>query len=198
MRPRGRNNVWPLRGQIREAGRPQDCLSLSHSSTLFAYSLFFSAPQSTQWENGPPPHPQGPLITDRATCKDRSDLLPSQLLRGENLSVWPSPSQVSSVSGPVTSGPVTSGQGTAWWGAGDHRTGAASREGGSWRPPSGADPSEGLHPQLPVQRSHEPGLAFWQISSGSRSWRVSDREGWTQSLTTKLSMVNPLKETRTE
>ena len=146
----------------------------------------------------PPPHPQGPLITDRATCKDRSDLLPSQLLRGENLSVWPSPSQVSSVSGPVTSGPVTSGQGTAWWGAGDHRTGAASREGGSWRPPSGADPSEGLHPQLPVQRSHEPGLAFWQISSGSRSWRVSDREGWTQSLTTKLSMVNPLKETRTE
>lgn len=78
LRPTGRNNVWPLRGQMQEAGRPQDCLSLSHSSTLFAYSLFFSAPQSTQWENGSP-QPQGPLITDGATCKDRSDLLPSQL-----------------------------------------------------------------------------------------------------------------------
>lgn len=138
LRPRGRNDILSLRTDPRAwkaTGPP--LWPLPPSPCLFFILLCSSVYMVGKWI------PRSPFITDRATCKDGFDPLPSQLWEEKACLVWLS--QTSTVSGPITSGPGHR------VGVGITEQGAASREAGSWWPPSGADPSEGLHPQqLPV------------------------------------------------
>lgn len=120
------SGLW---GQIQEPGRPQDCLSGSFLH-LLVYSWFFSAPQSTWWENGSPrvpllqtePHAKMDLTLFHPSCERRKPVRSGL-------------SHTSTVSGPFTSGPGHR--------VGIAEQGAASREAGSWWPPMGKTPQKG-------------------------------------------------------
>ena len=136
MRPRGRSDIWSLRtdpGAWKATGLP--LWLLPPSPCLFLILLCPSVYMVGKWI------PKGPFITDRATCKDGFDPLPSQLREEKTCSVRPE-SHVHCLWS-IYLWPRAQG--------GDRRTGGCFQRSRILVASYGEDPSEGLCPQqLPV------------------------------------------------